>query len=120
MIVVITSCAPTVARRIPAMPAKRAPASIAARIAKIWCSGPAMSANDEPTQTAMIEPTMYWPWPPMLKRPQRNANATASPVRMYAVVSEQRLLEVQRRREPLVARDPREEPVEAVPSKIAL
>ena len=23
---------------------------------------------------------MYWPWPPMLNRPQRNANATARPV----------------------------------------
>ena len=29
---------------------------------------------------------MYWPWPPMLKRPQRNANATARPVRMSVVV----------------------------------
>jgi len=28
----------------------------------------------------------YWPWPPMLKRPQRNAKATASPVRISGVV----------------------------------
>ena len=30
-------------------------------------------------ETATIEPARYWPWPPMLKRPQRNANATARP-----------------------------------------
>ena len=29
---------------------------------------------------------MYWPWPPMLKRPQRKANATASPVRTRVTV----------------------------------
>ena len=29
---------------------------------------------------------MYWPWPPMLNRPQRNANATARPVRISGVV----------------------------------
>ncbi len=45
-----------------------------------------MSAKDEPTHTAAIEPTMYWPLPPMLKRPARNANATASPVRISGVV----------------------------------
>ena len=28
----------------------------------------------------MIAPARYWPWPPMLNMPQRNANATASPV----------------------------------------
>ena len=31
-------------------------------------------------------PTRYWPWPPMLNRPQRNANATARPVRISGVV----------------------------------
>ena len=36
--------------------------------------------SDEPTQTAMIAPARYWPWPPMLNMPQRNANATARPV----------------------------------------
>ena len=46
-----------------------------------------MPANDEPTQTAANEPTMYWPWPPMLNRPQRKANATARPVRISGVVS---------------------------------
>ena len=29
---------------------------------------------------------MYWPWPPMLNMPQRNAKATASAVRMIGVV----------------------------------
>ncbi len=41
-----------------------------------------MPANDEATQTPTIEPAAYWPWPPMLKRPARNANATARPVRI--------------------------------------
>ena len=45
-----------------------------------------MPLNDEPIQTASTAPTMYWPWPPMLKRPQRNANATARPVRISVVV----------------------------------
>ena len=30
--------------------------------------------------TAAIAPARYWPWPPMLKSPQRNANPTAIPV----------------------------------------
>ncbi len=51
------------------------------------CSGPFIFTNDEPIQTAMIEPTRYWPSPPMLNMPQRNANATASPQRMSGVVS---------------------------------
>ena len=50
------------------------------------CSSAGMPSNDEPTQTAKIEPMMYWPWPPMLNRPQRNANATARPVRISGVV----------------------------------
>ena len=28
----------------------------------------------------------YWPWPPMLNIPQRNANATARPQRISVVV----------------------------------
>ena len=28
----------------------------------------------------------YWPWPPMLNSPQRNANATARPVRISGTV----------------------------------
>ena len=45
-----------------------------------------MPSNDEPTQTAPMPPMMYWPWPPMLNRPQRKANATARPVRISGVV----------------------------------
>ena len=46
-----------------------------------------MLANDDPTQTAASEPAMYWPWPPMLNRPQRKAKATARPVNIRVVVS---------------------------------
>jgi hypothetical protein len=49
-------------------------------MAKTMCSALGEPVNDEPTQTPVIAPTRYCPWPPMLKRPQRNANATASPV----------------------------------------
>ena len=45
-----------------------------------------MPTNDVPTHTASVVPTMYWPWPPMLNMPQRNAKATASAVRMIGVV----------------------------------
>ena len=45
-----------------------------------------MWTNDEPSQTAKIVPAMYWPWPPMLNSPHRNANASASAVRMIGVV----------------------------------
>ncbi len=51
------------------------------------CSGPLNVTNDEPIHRAKIEPTMYWPWPPMLKRPQRKPTETASPQRTSAVVS---------------------------------
>ena len=50
------------------------------------CVSELRPANEEPSQTAAIAPTVYWPWPPMLKRPQRNANATARPVRISGVV----------------------------------
>ena len=33
-----------------------------------------------------MNPTQYWPWPPMLKSPQRNANATARAVRISGVM----------------------------------
>ena len=82
MIVVITSCAPTVAFRKPAIPAQSAPASAPATIASEDVQEAGQAGQVEPTQTAMIAPTRYWPWPPMLNIPQRNANATASPVRM--------------------------------------
>ena len=68
------------------MPAQTAPASVAATMASTTCSSLGMPANDEPTQTATYEPTRYWPWPPMLNRPQRKAKATARPVRISGVV----------------------------------
>ena len=86
MIVEITSLAPTVAFSRPARPAQAAPATQAATIASTTWSSAGIPANSEPTQTAAIEPTMYCPWPPMLNRPARNANATASPVRISGVV----------------------------------
>ncbi len=79
MIVEITSLAPVVAFRTPAIPAHAPPARAAATIAnRMWSTG-SIPANEEPTQTATIPPTVYWPWPPMLNMPARNANATARP-----------------------------------------
>ena len=46
-----------------------------------------MLENEEPIHTAAIPPTVYWPWPPMLNSPARNANATASPTRISGVVA---------------------------------
>ena len=51
------------------------------------CNGPFMPRNDEPIQSAKIEPTRYCPSPPMLKRPQRKPTETARPQRTSAVVS---------------------------------
>ena len=82
----MTSWAPTVAFRKPAIPAHSAPASVAAPMPISTCGRVDMSANDEPIQIAVKRPTKYWPWPPMLNIPQRNANATARPVRMSVVV----------------------------------
>ena len=87
MIVTTTSWAPTVAFRKPAIPASSAPASAAAAMPRTTCGNWVMLANDDPTQTAASEPAMYWPWPPMLNSPQRNANATARPVKISVVVS---------------------------------
>ena len=69
------------------MPAYAAPATAATTIASTTCSGPFIVRKDEPIQRAKIDPTMYWPCPPMLKRPLRNANATASPQSSSDVVS---------------------------------
>ncbi len=82
MIVVITSCAPVVARRNPAIPAQTAPASAAQKSARGTWMPRGTPVSSEPTATATITPTRYWPWPPMLKRPQRKAKATASAVRI--------------------------------------
>ena len=80
MIVEITSCVPTVAFRKPAIPAQTAPMSAPATIAKRTWTNPGRPGSSEPIQTAMIAPPRYWPWPPMLNMPQRNAKPTASPV----------------------------------------
>ena len=56
---------------------------------------------------------MYWPWPPMLNRPQRKANATARPVRISGVAIRSVCWRLLRPRRAVVARDPREQPVQA-------
>ena len=84
MIVVITSCAPTVPLRKPAMPASTAPATMAPRTVTMMSAKPGRPTafgSSVAISTAAIEPARYWPWPPMLKRPHRNAKATARPVR---------------------------------------
>ena len=98
MIVEITSWAPD-GRLQHARDARpqRAAGDAASTIARTTCSGRACRRSDEPTQQPRrSSPTRYWPWPPMLNRPQRNANATARPVRISGVVSDQRLLQVDR------------------------
>ena len=85
MIVEITSLAPVVAFRTPAIPAHAAPAAAAATIANTMWSTDGIPLNEEPTHTATIPPTVYWPWPPMLNMPARNANATARPTRISGV-----------------------------------
>ncbi len=86
MIVEITSLAPVVALSTPAIPAQTAPARQAATIATTMRIQAGSPVSSEATTTAAIDPMMYWPFPPMLKRPARNANATARPVRMSGVV----------------------------------
>ena len=81
MIVEITSWAPTVALSTPAIPAHAAPASVAATTASRMCGVVLIVANETPTQLATMMPRKYWPWPPMLNIPARNAKATARPVR---------------------------------------
>ena len=74
---------PSAGRRCP--PTGRRPGS-PRRSPGRCAGGSACPSNDEPTQTAPMLPTRYWPWPPMLNRPARNANATARPVRISGVV----------------------------------
>ena len=79
MIVEITSWAPTVAFRKPAMPAQqRAREHARDDREQDVQRGRAGPANAEPIQTPTIAPTRYWPWPPMLNMPHRKANATAA------------------------------------------
>jgi hypothetical protein len=87
MIVEITSLAPTVAFSRPAIPAHSAPATAANSAATMTWGKCAMPVSDEPAHTAAYVPIRYWPWPPMLNSPQRNANATASPVRISGAVT---------------------------------
>ena len=44
----------------------------------------------------MIAPTRYWPWPPMLNIPQRNAKRDGEPGEDERDEVDQRLLEVER------------------------
>src|SRR5262249_18636636 len=85
MIVVITSWAPTVAFRKPAIPAQSAPARVAPAMQRSTWIGAGRPDRDVPSQMAATVPAMYWPCPPMLNIPQRNANATARPVRTSTV-----------------------------------
>jgi hypothetical protein len=87
MIVEITSLAPVVAFRYPAMPAQNAPATDASTTASRMCSSAGIPSKEDPTHTATTVPAMYWPWPPMLNRPARKAKATARPTRISGVVS---------------------------------
>ena len=68
------------------MPAQSAPQSAPTTIAKMMWRNEFIPSKDEPIQTAMTAPAMYWPVPPMLKRPHRKAKATARPVRISVVV----------------------------------
>ena len=97
------------------MPAQSAPQSAPAIVAKsTWSSG-FIPSNEEPIQTASTAPAMYWPVPPMLKRPQRKANATARPVRISVVVAIRVCCMLSAAEAALVAGHPGEEPVEARP-----
>ncbi len=102
------------------MPAQAAPASVASTIAMAMWAGPARSAHDEPTQTETIAPMVHWPWPPMLNRPQRKANATARPVKISVVVRRSVCCRLKAAAVALAAGHPGEEPVEAGPVEDAL
>ena len=95
MIVVITSWAPTVAFRKPAIPPQIAPARIdAASASEDVQRRAAVPSRCAPTKSAAMNPTQYWPWPPMLNMPQRKANATARAVQDQRRHDDQRLLQV--------------------------
>ena len=67
------------------MPAHNPPAIAAATPATVTCRNAGSESREVPIHTAVTVPTMYCPCPPMLNSPQRNANATASPVRTSTV-----------------------------------
>ena len=89
MIVVITSCAPTVPFSKPAIPARNAPASIAGDESRA-AAGPRQVEHLGQLgrdQDGGDRAARYWPLPPMLKSPQRKANATARPTSTSTVQS---------------------------------
>ena len=81
MIVEITSLTPRVTRSRPAMPAHRAPASMATRIAPTMLSCPGSQACAGERPRAAKAATRYWPSTPMLNRFIRKPIAAATPER---------------------------------------
>ncbi len=78
MIVEITSLTPRVVRRMPAMPAHRAPASMATRTATMVLNLP--GSHPAPAKAAAAKAaTRYWPSTPMLNRFIRKPIAAATP-----------------------------------------
>ena len=63
------------------------PINVARTIATMMWSQPGRPFQEEPTHTAMMLPTVYWPWAPMLNRPARKAKATARPTRISGQVA---------------------------------
>ena len=86
MIVVMTSCAPVVARRTPAIPPQIPPPMNAATRQSTTCRAVG-SSKVIPTQVAAAAPAINWPLPPMLNSPPLNANATESPAKISGVAS---------------------------------
>ena len=80
MIVEITSLTPRVVRRMPAIPAHAAPASMATMIAAMVFSLPGSQAAPAKAAAAKAA-TRYWPSTPMLNRFIRNPIAAATPER---------------------------------------
>ncbi len=80
MIVETTSLTPRVVLRMPAMPAQKAPTSIATTRMSRMCSGPGR-VTEAPTSAATIAASRYWPSTPMLNRFIRKPMATASAAR---------------------------------------
>lgn len=80
MIVETTSLTPRVVFRNPAMPAQKAPTSIATMTIRAIWNGPGR-LRLAPTSAATIAASRYWPSTPMLKRFILNPIATASAAR---------------------------------------
>ena len=90
-------------------PAERSPATMREHDVQQRAACPRTTSRPRPRR---YEPTRYWPWPPMLNRPQRNANATARPVRISGVVRISVCCRFSAAIVRSVAADPREEPVQ--------